>query len=154
MALLALCRAVAAVPEFIGVLTSGGEAKFALVDPEARDAPRWVRTGEEFDGCTVLAYHATAEDLEVRIRGETVALHLKTGKTVALRLTPEAVRAIAERQISSCEHWGPDVRWEEPHLFKGNWLLVARHDGDGRTETRILVITPAGSIRNYIASVR
>ncbi len=147
--LLASFVALRAEPEFVGVFADHDRELFAL-SSRPGDAVRWLRLGDSCGDYTIAEYQPAGEQLILRNGIQTLALSLRRAAVQTLQLTEEEIIAQAAREIAQKENWGAAVRFQGPHLFKGNWIVVARHDSADRpTETRVIVTTRSGGLLDY-----
>ncbi len=147
--LLATLVALRAEPEFVGVFEERHQESFAL-QLQRGGAVRWFRIGEAFDGFTIAEYRPISDQLILRRGSTTIALSLRRAEVKALKFGKDEILAAAVREVARRENWGDAVHFQGPHLFKGNWIVVARHNADARTiEARVIAATPSGFLFSY-----
>ena len=78
-------------------------------------------------------------------------LSLRKAKTATLSADADVMLAMAKAVVAGNEHWAEPIRFQGPHLFKDNWIVVAHHDVAGGPETRVVIFSGAGVMKNYLA---
>ena len=147
-----------AAPELVGVLSSAQLELFALHDDAGPGPVRWLQRGQQFAGYTLGDYAPATETLVLRKADATLRLRLREARIQPLAADAEAMRQTAAAAVAQRDGWSGDLRWQGPHLFKGNWLIVARRDaapaagsgGEARIETRVLIFNAEGKLQEYL----
>ena len=137
--------------EFVGVLVTSQQSRFALRDTET-DRTEWTEVGRSFAGFTVAAYEATADTLILRREGTEKRVQLKDDakiKAARLELSGsitlgageklEVVRATLAYDQETVFPLKDGIRWRitPTRLPDGNTLYrlaVERVDASGRAE--------------------
>ena len=146
-----LAAPLRATPEFVGVLIAPGVERFALADPHGGQPIRWVRLGQQIEGYTVAEYFPATETLSLQNAAGTTSLALRPAKTAELTPTAADMLRCATQVVASNERWAGPIRFQGPHLFKHHWIVVAHCDGAAGTETRVVVFSALGVMKDYLA---
>jgi hypothetical protein len=144
----------AARPVFVGYLTVGREMYFALA-PQTGGSPMWLRRGEQINGYVIERYDRVTETLVVAQQTERIDLRLEggarasTGVAAEPAITAAEALMIARLEVDRREHWKtPRLMPSKTHNGDHQFLVLSR--ASGKTDRRVVVITPAGDVKFYV----
>lgn len=140
-----------ATPEFVGVLITPGREQFALADPNGNQPTCWVERGQQVEDYTVAEYFPATETLVLKHAAGEIRLSLRKDKIATPTPNADEMRRIATQMVTGNEHWSEPVHYQGPHLFKNSWVVVAHHGGASGIETRVVVFSAGGVMRDYLA---
>ncbi len=140
-------------PEFVGVMSSGQELMFAIMETASDIPPKWVRLNGDFLGYRIASYRS-AEEILVLERGDvSIELKLRDSKVRSKRaeITAEDAYAVAIREVQKREDWALKARFDKPQRGPKNWLIPVFHRlADGREECVLVGVGLAtGDIVEY-----